>query len=67
MGRLFYGVTPAEPRCSACGLPSPKYYDGDNIEIRFCDEDCFVEYFIINEAEDYARGIAEDRMFEEVD
>ena len=63
MARLFFGDIPAEPTCSACGLSNPKLYDEETGN-RFCDTDCFVESFVINEAEDYAKRIADDRLTE---
>lgn len=63
MARLFFGDIPADPTCSACGLSNPKLYDVKK-EISFCDTDCFVESFVINEAEDYAKRIADDRLTE---
>ena len=58
-----YGVSPEEPTCSSCGNPNPKYIyeDGD---IRVCDESCYVDWFLANEAEDLAKERFSDNCYE---
>lgn len=63
MARLFFKDVPAEPTCSACGQSDPRYIDIDT-EKTFCDYECFVDWFHENEAEKWARLLAEDRLYE---
>lgn len=63
MARLFFKDIPEEPTCSSCGYPSPKKYDefSDNY---FCDKQCFVDWFVENKAEECAKSIANECLFE---
>ena len=63
MARKFFAGEAAERLCSACSSPNPKYFD-ELTDKRFCDDYCFVEYFIENEARDYAIERSGDRLYE---
>lgn len=63
MPRLFFKDVPAVQICAACGNPSPKLYD-EYTELTFCDRACFIEWFIEQEADNYARKLAYENLHE---
>lgn len=63
MARLFFKNIPEGPTCSSCGYSDPRKYD-DYSENYFCDKQCYVEWFVENEAYDYANALANERLFE---
>ena len=53
MPRLFFKDIPEEPACSSCGNPDVNKFHVD-VELYFCDEECFVEWYIENMSVNHA-------------
>lgn len=63
MARLFFKDVPEGPTCSSCGRENTRMYYEDT-ELEFCDEACFVDWFLEQKADEYARKLAYENLRE---
>ena len=62
-GRLFFKGIPQEPTCSSCGNPNVRKFNVD-FELLFCDEICFIDWFVEYKSEEYAKKLAQEYLYD---